>query len=319
MLFRRIAARLGRRDRTHADSIAIGQGLQNAGKFKDAVVYFRDAWEREGTVSSTTRYCRALALAGLTDELDSVAAAVNLEGLRSEPFTYLHDLDLRERRILLEVAPDICQTPAAITSLCRSVQFIVENDIPGDLVECGVYKGASAICMIRMLQSYGISDRKIWLYDTFEGMPEPEQVDRYSDTGKNKEESLSTWQRLKRNDGSKGSDWVYCSIDEVKRAVLQTGYPEQNIIFVKGLVEDTIPQTVPTQIALLRLDTDFYRSTKHELVHLYPRMPSAGILIIDDYGAFQGARQAVDEYIRERKLPLFLARIDEHVRLASKP
>jgi hypothetical protein len=69
----------------------------------------------------------------------------------------------------------------------------------------------------------------------------------------------------------------------------------------------------------LRLDTDFYRSTHHELVHLYPSLVPGGVLIIDDYGAFQGARKATDEYIRQNNLRLFLSRIDEHVRLAIKP
>ena len=84
-------------------------------------------------------------------------------------------------------------------------------------------------------------------------------------------------------------------------------------------MEDTLPATRPERISLLRLDTDLYRSTYHELVHLYPLLEVGGILIIDDYGAFQGARAATDQFIEENRLPLFLSRIDGSVRLAVKP
>ncbi len=100
---------------------------------------------------------------------------------------------------------------------------------------------------------------------------------------------------------------------------MAVGYPAERIHFVKGMVEDTLPQNAPAEIALLRLDTDFYKSTKHELVHLYPRISSNGVLILDDYGVFRGARQATDEYFAENNIPVFLSRVDEAVRLAIKP
>jgi hypothetical protein len=87
---------------------------------------------------------------------------------------------------------------------------------------------------------------------------------------------------------------------------------------VKGLVENTIPEQAPEKIALLRLDTNFYRSTKHELIHLFPRLQRGGILIIADYGALHGARVATDEYLAENKLAFLTARIDEHVRIGVK-
>ena len=116
-----------------------------------------------------------------------------------------------------------------------------------------------------------------------------------------------------------GSDWVRADLDSVKARVFATGYPAERIHFVKGMVEDTIPQNGPKQIALLRLDTDFYKSTKHELVHLYPRLSQHGALVIDDYGVFRGARQATDEYFDENNTPIFLHRVDEGVRLGIKP
>jgi hypothetical protein len=114
------------------------------------------------------------------------------------------------------------------------------------------------------------------------------------------------------------SDWCYSPIDEVRKNVFNTGYPEEKIHFIKGKVEDTIPRDIPKKIALLRLDTDWYESTRHELVHLFPRLALYGILIIDDYGCWKGARKAVDEYISENNLRIFLSRIDSTGRVAVK-
>ena len=112
--------------------------------------------------------------------------------------------------------------------------------------------------------------------------------------------------------------WAYAGLEEVRRNVLSTGYPEDRIAFIQGKVEDTIPGTIPEKIALLRLDTDWYESTRHELTHLYPLLSSSGILIIDDYGHWQGARRAVDEYLGAMPAPTYLHRIDYTGRLALK-
>ena len=114
------------------------------------------------------------------------------------------------------------------------------------------------------------------------------------------------------------SDWCLSPIEEVKKNVYSTGYPPDRFCFIKGKVEDTIPEKAPERIALLRLDTDWYESTKHELTHLFPRVSSMGITIIDDYGYWQGARKAVDEYITEYNSPLFLHRVDRSARLVVK-
>ena len=107
-------------------------------------------------------------------------------------------------------------------------------------------------------------------------------------------------------------------MDEVKKNIDRVGYPMEKFVFVKGKVEETIPQTVPENIALLRLDTDWYESTKHELIHLYPRLSRNGILIIDDYGYWKGCRQAVDEYFKNHNQPILLNRIDFTGRIAIK-
>ena len=105
----------------------------------------------------------------------------------------------------------------------------------------------------------------------------------------------------------------------MKANLASTGYPEDRLIYVKGVVEETIPEVAPDRIALLRLDTDWYRSTRHELDHLYPRLTTGGFLIIDDYGAYAGARQATDEYFAEKGNRPYLNRIDTAARIAVKP
>ena len=112
--------------------------------------------------------------------------------------------------------------------------------------------------------------------------------------------------------------WCYAPLDAVREAVLSSGYPSRKITFVKGRVEDTLPQAAPEKIAILRLDTDWYESTRHELETLYPRLVRGGVLILDDYGHWQGAKKAVDEYIEKNDLKLFLSRTDYTGRVAIK-
>jgi len=107
-------------------------------------------------------------------------------------------------------------------------------------------------------------------------------------------------------------------LEEVQANLFSTGYPQGKINCVVGKVEDTIPGTMPAKIALLRLDTDWYASTRHELEHLFPLLQNNGVVIIDDYGHWLGARQAVDEYIAEQGLRILLNRIDYTGRIAIK-
>lgn len=209
--------------------------------------------------------------------------------------------------------PFTMTTAERLFALYNSVRYVLDKNIEGDFVECGVWKGGSAMMMAAMLAKAGISNRKIILYDTYEGMSEPTEadVDSVGETAA---------QLLKRQAKEEATSvWCYSPFEEVKSNLQKTGLPEQNIIMVQGKVEDTIPGNVPAQkIALLRLDTDWYESTRHELIHLYPLLSANGILIIDDYGYWQGCRKAVDEYIKENKLTILLNRIDETGRLVVK-
>jgi O-methyltransferase len=105
----------------------------------------------------------------------------------------------------------------------------------------------------------------------------------------------------------------------VKETIERTGYPSSLLIYVKGLIEETVPAEAPERIALLRLDTNFYASTRHELEHLYPRLSTGGVLILDDYGGQVGSRRATDEYFAKLNPRVLLMRIDENVRALVKP
>jgi hypothetical protein len=201
-----------------------------------------------------------------------------------------------------------------LQALIDSVRHVVDRDLPGDLAECGVWRGGSVLAMLLTLRDMGVEDRAIWLFDTFEGMTEPTEADQ------------SRWhpppQELwDRSDGLPWPEWFAPDVFNegmVRELVATAGYPEQRIHFVKGPVEETIPGTAPERLALLRLDTDWYQSTRHELVHLYPRLCEGGVLILDDYGHWDGARRAVDEYFNAEAVRPLLSRIDYAGRLAIK-
>ena len=167
--------------------------------------------------------------------------------------------------------------------------------------------------MALTLLSHGVSDRDLFLFDTFSGMPKPDARDENA-YGVQAADKFAS----KRIDDF-SSDWVRAQLDSVQDAMAQTRYPSDRVQFVKGLVEDTIPGHAPEKIALLRLDTDFYQSTMHELEYLYPLVATGGIVIIDDYGMWQGAREAVDEYFGRQPngIPL-LHRLDFSARLIVK-
>ncbi len=195
-------------------------------------------------------------------------------------------------------------------TLYRTVKYLSESGVPGAMVECGVWRGGSAMMIALTLDAIGERSRDIYLYDTFAGMTEPESVDVRSQDGM---EQVSRWQAFERGDHN---EWAYASLAEVRANMAATGYPQDKLHFIEGDVEKTIPEGAPAEIALLRLDTDWYRSTRHELMHLYPRLARRGALIVDDYGAYEGSRKATDEYFAGT--PFFLGRIDEAARIGFK-
>ena len=245
-------------------------------------------------------------------DFETQAAATNpLQGRIYADFSEV------EKSIYLQSRLNLCGSAEAIVTLIRSVEHVTRHAIPGALVECGVWRGGNIEVMVRTLQHLGVRDRDVYLYDTFAGMPQPDACDDEGlDCASN---NRATWEQHRTEaDGAAGSDWMRAGVDLVRERLDPLGYPGERLHFVKGLVEDTIPRVMPDRIAILRLDTDFYRSTKHELMHLYPRLQRGGILIIDDYGAMPGSRRATDEFAAEQQTGWFLNRVDAHVRLLVK-
>ncbi|RYY90212.1 MAG: macrocin O-methyltransferase [Chitinophagaceae bacterium] len=234
--------------------------------------------------------------------------------VRAESIKILTDLWTDKDFVELHnlVRPFTMTSPERMYSLYNAMRYIGAQRIPGDLVECGVWKGGSSMIMARMLVNQGDEQRGLFLYDTFEGMSAPgaEDIDvQGNDAGK-------LLQKQSKDDVN--SIWCYSTLDEVQANLQRTGFPASRIEYVKGKVEDTIPGTIPEKIALLRLDTDWYDSTYHELTHLFPLLQPGGLLIIDDYGYWQGARKAVDQYFQENNLAPLLHRIDDTGRIYQK-
>lgn len=196
-------------------------------------------------------------------------------------------------------------------ALHTAVRHVVQHNIPGDIVECGVWRGGSSMMAAHTLCALGNTERKLYLYDTFAGMSRPTS----HDVDVRGEAAAASWEQQQQGGVN---EWCYASLDDVRANMATVPYPRDKVIFVKGKVEDTIPGTLPGQIALLRLDTDFYESTAHELEHLYPLLAPRGILILDDYGHWKGAREATDSYFAKHGLKMFLSPIDYTGRLGIK-
>ncbi|HEX4265055.1 MAG TPA: TylF/MycF/NovP-related O-methyltransferase [Verrucomicrobiae bacterium] len=233
---------------------------------------------------------------------------------RFAPFeASLPESSAEELRIISEVKPFTMTSPERIYGLINAVRYLIGNKIGGDFVECGVWKGGSMMAVAKTLLSLNSSDRELHLFDTYAGMTAPTAKDgtRFA-----RETPDQMFVQSKNRDGS--SQWCYSSLEETRRNMLSVRYPEEKIHFIKGPVEETIPQHAPTKIALLRLDTDFYESSKHEMIHLFPRLVSGGVLLLDDYGHWEGQRAAVDEYLTEHKISLLLNRLDYTGRVGIK-
>lgn len=231
---------------------------------------------------------------------------------KTEPPVGHPDLEPEFLALYARCAPYTLTSVERVYALWSAVAYVSRHGVGGDIVECGVWRGGSMMAAAHTLLSLGDRDRTLWLYDTYEGMSEPTA----RDVNRGDRAARRRWER-ERRDGHNA--WNYAPLDDVRRNVSGTGYPEAQLRFVKGKVEETIPGTSPDRIAILRLDTDFYESTYHELVHLFPRLVPHGVLLLDDYGHWRGAREAVDRFLAEQRPAMLLDRIDYSGRIGVKP
>ena len=218
-------------------------------------------------------------------------------------------MDARDEAMIAKTRRLSMTDPVARWTLIRAIRFIEAKGIPGDIIECGVWRGGN-VAIAGMLRDEIGFDRRIWAYDTFAGMTPPTEDDAKAVS------DVAPFGVHAAHDKGDYNAWCYASLEDVRRnfSNLATG----ELRTVKGPVEQTLrdPANLPAQIAILRLDTDFYESTKAELEILYPRLSAGGFLIIDDYGEWKGARKAVDEYFAGRAV--WLQRVDHTVRMLVK-
>jgi O-methyltransferase len=231
--------------------------------------------------------------------LKNFGFSINL-GSTNSGFPELNSDELEFIRSVHSASLTMTSFESAVT-LALACKYIEESGTLGDFVEAGVWRGGSSIIARRFLDRH----RNFYLYDTFKGMTEPTVHDfRLGETNSN-----STFQRWQNMQNSHFNSWVFSSLDEVKANFERFKLLDDKIEFIEGNVLQTLTQPkLPQSIALLRLDTDFYDSTLIELQVLWPRLSTGGVLILDDYGHWDGARKAVDEYfatsIKSFKIPI---------------
>jgi hypothetical protein len=226
------------------------------------------------------------------------------------------DFDLEPEFLALyeQCRPETLTSIERMYALYKAIEHIVEAKIPGDFAECGVWRGGSVMMMALAAKSFGDTQRNIWLYDTFTGMTQPSSVDEQAMTGRSAQDILQENARDEAN-----PFWGISPRETVEANLARTSYPMERFRFVAGDVLKTLPAQAPAQLSLLRLDTDWYESTAHELQSLYPVLSVSGVLIVDDYGYWKGARKAVDEFFEKSTPRPMLHRIDYTGRICVKP
>jgi len=209
------------------------------------------------------------------------------------------EMDALERNLIENCLNFSMISKLGMWNLLNSFHYVINNKIPGDFVECGVWKGG-CIALLKYLNDFNNIKRNIYAYDTFQGLPEPGIFDDKIDGRSSK----NIWLNKNITEGG----WCKSELDEVKKNIRIVCNDLNKINFVKGKVEETllIKKNLPQEISILRLDTDFYESTKIELEVLFPRLSKGGILIIDDYGSFVGSKKAVDEYFQNKPFLIFV-------------
>lgn len=176
----------------------------------------------------------------------------------------------------------------------RCVERALEDGVPGDLAETGVWRGGACILMKAVLQAFNVHDRRVWCCDSFRGLPPPDP------------------ERYPADRGFDLSGFAQLAVPraQVEENFRKFGLLDENVRFLEGWFRDTLPSAPIKRLAVLRLDGDLYESTMDALIALEPKVSSRGFVIIDDYGAVDPCRQAVEEYRNTRAITAPLERID---------
>jgi len=201
-----------------------------------------------------------------------------------------------KQKNLINITNLISMTPQIRRyNLIQALEYVAHYKLEGDLVECGVWKGGNIVIYKKFIEENSIK-KNIYAFDTFEGMADPDQDDYVIGN------DMSAKSLLDKDKKKITNDWGLCSLENVKHNISQRTENLDNIFFIKGKVEETLlnEKNLPEKISILRLDTDFYKSTKIELEILYEKVSKGGVIIIDDYGHWAGSKKAVDEFFKEK-------------------
>jgi hypothetical protein len=173
-------------------------------------------------------------------------------------------------------------------------ESVIWHHVPGDFIETGVWRGGACILMRAVLKAYGVKNRRVWVADSFEGLPPPDTVNYPADEGDNfhKYSELAV------------------SLDQVKQNFERYDLLDDKVVFLKGWFKDTLPSALIDKLAILRLDGDMYESTMGALSALYDKVSPGGYVIIDDYHVVEGCRKAVHDFLSRRNLAPVIHEID---------
>ncbi len=174
------------------------------------------------------------------------------------------------------------------------VDDVLTNAIPGDLIETGVWQGGATIFMRAILKAHGVTDRRVWVADSFAGLPRPNAMKYPHDSG----DRHHTYKELA------------VSVEQVMANFERYGLLDEQVCFLKGWFRDTLPKAPIEKLAVIRLDGDMYESTMDGLVNLYPKLSPGGYIIIDDYGAIPACRRAVTAYRKSHRISEEIRRVD---------
>lgn len=236
---------------------------------------------------------------------------------RNGPFgDEVFKIDPRAAEIITNVQFRTMTSEISLFNLILATRYIIENNILGDIVECGVWRAGSMMAVAHTLVDQGNSNRRLYLYDTYEGMTGPTEKDRKFN-GESAETLLGSFSSLEGKEYAEGVI-AYASLTDVQIGMSETKYNLNNIFYIKGDVCETLQEAKHSQIAILRLDTDWYESTLAELEALWPYISSGGVLILDDYDYWNGARLAVDEFFEKFPKKPFMAKLGGGGRLIIK-
>jgi O-methyltransferase len=218
----------------------------------------------------------------------------------------LQAMDEDASEIYLAVRDYTMLNPDKLYAFIQAVRYVARHNIKGDIIECGVWRGGAIMAAALALNKINAPERNFYLYDTFSGMSRPTDKDR-AHTGTKNLDVIGEFEKKRTGDDS--SAWCLATIDEVRGNLARIPYSQDRFILVEGKVEETLPAVLPESIAILRLDTDWYESTRHEMIHLMPLLVPRGVLIVDDYYRWTGNKDAVDEYLDAHGIPILMNRV----------